>query len=498
MKNNKSFKTIAKVLSTVVILSSMSMSVFAKDGDIYNSSDVNLGGIGNILLNKRETVFDMIRNLDEYKYEISNDKYNAYEVNDIFNTNVENTIPEIYTKVKNKLIALENEEMTESSVTVKYIDKDTESSIGKDVVYSGKVGEEIPKLDIPFEGYNFFDISMGTAVIFTGINQTIIVRYFKVDPIKSEGTVTISYIDESTKEEIAKNVTVTGAKEELYERSVKVIDGYTYLGTDDPIGNFVIGDKKVTYSYTKDEIAIPEGTIELDSLIGALEKTSRLFKISETVYQLETQKVITNLGDTLEYEDAIKSSLKFNGSRPLSVEKLETQDTRIRVYKITIENKISESSVNLNIPNLSLDAYPDLIDSANFDVIVELKEEEPGDPMTPEINMAINEAIFDMACTSKLYEVTNKVFRLDIKKDISYSTIEMEYETSLLNEIRIEGCDVVSVVKVEDSKPDFNSYEITLSKVNSDFALLVTIPNAYVKNNTSIFQEIIMELMINR
>ncbi|MFT5871809.1 MAG: hypothetical protein ACI8WT_000733 [Clostridium sp.] len=103
MTNKKLYMGLSKFAISVMIAISISGTVYAKDGDIYNTDNSNLGGIGDILLHNKSAIFNLIKNINTYGYEVDNKLYSASQVNEQFNKNPGATAFIIHASIKTAL-----------------------------------------------------------------------------------------------------------------------------------------------------------------------------------------------------------------------------------------------------------------------------------------------------------------------------------------------------------------------------------------------------------
>ncbi|MBU3190290.1 hypothetical protein K9O30_01830 [Clostridium bowmanii] len=105
MVNKKLIMAFSKFAMVAILASSVSGVAYAQDGDLWKD-DVNLGGIGNVLLHNKSSIFNMIRYMDTYGYEVENKIYDASKVNEQFNSNPNATIEAIKSKITTNLTAI--------------------------------------------------------------------------------------------------------------------------------------------------------------------------------------------------------------------------------------------------------------------------------------------------------------------------------------------------------------------------------------------------------
>ncbi|MBU3190283.1 hypothetical protein K9O30_01865 [Clostridium bowmanii] len=101
--NKKLCVVLSKFAIAVTIAASVSVPVYAADGDIYNKASENLGSIGNILLRHKSELFTMIRSMNTYKYEVGGKMYDASDVNDKFNSLPGSAIGIVHSNIKASL-----------------------------------------------------------------------------------------------------------------------------------------------------------------------------------------------------------------------------------------------------------------------------------------------------------------------------------------------------------------------------------------------------------
>ncbi|MBU3190279.1 hypothetical protein K9O30_01890 [Clostridium bowmanii] len=106
MTNKKLYRGLSTFAMSVLIVCSVSSIVYAKDGDIYNTDNTNLGGIGNILLHNKSAIFNLIKNIETYEYEVANKLYAASQVNEQFIKNPDATVVAVHAAVKANLIPI--------------------------------------------------------------------------------------------------------------------------------------------------------------------------------------------------------------------------------------------------------------------------------------------------------------------------------------------------------------------------------------------------------
>ncbi|MFL0194317.1 hypothetical protein ACJDU8_01815 [Clostridium sp. WILCCON 0269] len=102
MANKKIYMGLSKVAIAAIIATSLSGVVYAKEGDIYKlptgsaTSITDEGSIGNILLNNRSTLSDLILNMSTYGYEAGSKIYNATDANNQWKANPTASAATIY------------------------------------------------------------------------------------------------------------------------------------------------------------------------------------------------------------------------------------------------------------------------------------------------------------------------------------------------------------------------------------------------------------------
>lgn len=97
---------LSKFVIAVTIAASVSVPVYAADGDIYNKANENLGSIGNILLHHKSELFTMIRSMNTYRYEVGGKMYDASMVNVKFNSLPGAAIGTVNSRIKADLTAI--------------------------------------------------------------------------------------------------------------------------------------------------------------------------------------------------------------------------------------------------------------------------------------------------------------------------------------------------------------------------------------------------------
>ncbi|MBU3190287.1 hypothetical protein K9O30_01845 [Clostridium bowmanii] len=98
MVNKKLIIGFSKLAVIVILASSVSEVAYAKDGDLWKDG-INIGGISNVLLHNKSVIFNMIRHMDTYGYEVANKVYDASKVNEKFNSNPDATIEAVQSKI---------------------------------------------------------------------------------------------------------------------------------------------------------------------------------------------------------------------------------------------------------------------------------------------------------------------------------------------------------------------------------------------------------------
>ncbi|MFT5871816.1 MAG: hypothetical protein ACI8WT_000740 [Clostridium sp.] len=118
-------KKLCSRLLTVAIVAIISVSVsrvtYAIDGDIYKSDNTKLGSMGNVLLHNRSAIFDLIRHLNTYTYEVDNKLYNAADVNEQFNKNPGATVETVQDVVKTILTSKGDVPVVSTFKNLKYV-----------------------------------------------------------------------------------------------------------------------------------------------------------------------------------------------------------------------------------------------------------------------------------------------------------------------------------------------------------------------------------------
>ncbi|MFT5874687.1 MAG: hypothetical protein ACI8WT_003658 [Clostridium sp.] len=127
------YRGFSKFVIAVIIIFSVSGVVYAEDGDIYNASNTNLGGIGNILLHNKSDIFNMIRNMSKYGYEVNNKIYNASEANDQFAKNPNETVIAVQKAIKANLIPKGDVPDTSTPISIGVVPDISSSSFGYDI-----------------------------------------------------------------------------------------------------------------------------------------------------------------------------------------------------------------------------------------------------------------------------------------------------------------------------------------------------------------------------
>lgn len=393
MNKNKMHKWVISSILGIMIGFSVGGSAYAKDGDIHSPAKENLGGIGQILLNGNDIIFDMILNLDKYTYELGGKLYNASTVNDTFNKNSEKSLEIVMQAIKTDLVPVEDLPVVDGqgSITVNFIDQDTKLPIATPVTTLAKVGVVSPAYNKAISGYTFMSVTGNSSLVYTTNAQT----------------VTISY-------------------------------------------------KKISSEVPRDGQAI------LNSFVGSIGHNSKLYKVSDTIFELEVVQKETNGIDNLIYEDSVLNKLTLNGVAPTTVVKVKNSDTMYNTYTITMGSSISDTDVLLKIKDITLDTYPLAKADSEFTLVSTPKAVVPVDEIvTPEMQKAFGQCFGIVASSSNLIKIGDKVLRLDIQKDISYGGYTLEYEKGILNALRVGTTKPVKVVKVASVSSSYNSYEIT-------------------------------------
>jgi hypothetical protein len=111
MTNKKVYRGLSKIAIATIILTFSGSVVYAKDGDLYDTTTNSLtyeGNISQIILKDKGTLLDIMKNEENYGYEISNKIYKLSDVNNAFTTNSEESLDTIYSKIENNYTPLMN------------------------------------------------------------------------------------------------------------------------------------------------------------------------------------------------------------------------------------------------------------------------------------------------------------------------------------------------------------------------------------------------------
>ncbi|MDO4282284.1 MAG: MucBP domain-containing protein [Clostridia bacterium] len=134
-----------------------------------------------------------------------------------------------------------------STVTVKYIDKNTGTSIIDNIVTEYKEGDPYKTEEKNFNGYKLISNTENTDGTVGRENIEVIYEYRKI----SSGVDTV-YIDQVTKEEIDTGEHEDGLEGTEYTTIPKKIDGYELVLTpENATGKMTVGKITVTYEYRK-------------------------------------------------------------------------------------------------------------------------------------------------------------------------------------------------------------------------------------------------------
>ena len=141
------------------------------------------------------------------------------------------------------------------TVTIKYVDKDTNKELATSKSITGVVGEKYNTSAIDIDGYELSSTPSNASGAYIEGNITVIYKYKKDNTPR--GTVTIKYVNKANRAEIAPSTSISGKKGTSYTTSPLDIKGYEVDRTSMPSnasGKYTSGNIVVTYYYLEKEV----------------------------------------------------------------------------------------------------------------------------------------------------------------------------------------------------------------------------------------------------
>ena len=133
-----------------------------------------------------------------------------------------------------------------TAVTVKYLDKNTNSEIAETVEMSGYVGKDYETEQKELEGYTFIESTDNTKG--TMIKEGIEVIYYYSKNTK----VMVKYLEKDTQNELSETIEIKGYVGKDYETEQKTIEGYTFVNSTNNIkGTMTENIIEVIYYYAQ-------------------------------------------------------------------------------------------------------------------------------------------------------------------------------------------------------------------------------------------------------
>ena len=110
------------------------------------------------------------------------------------------------------------------TVTIKYVDEDSNKELATSKNITGVVGEKYNTSAIDIDGYKLSSTPNNASGTYIDGNITVIYKYIKDNTPK--GTVTIKYVNKANKSEIATSKSISGKEGTSYTTSPLDIKGY--------------------------------------------------------------------------------------------------------------------------------------------------------------------------------------------------------------------------------------------------------------------------------
>ena len=138
------------------------------------------------------------------------------------------------------------------TVLVKYINSKTGEEIAPSTTMQGTIGTRYSTNPIELDDYVLSETPSNATG--TYVEGTTTVTYKYIPDTTPKGTVTVKYVDKSTKKEISESTVLTGKQGKTYETTAKTIKGYTLDETSLPSnasGVYTANNQTVTYYYNE-------------------------------------------------------------------------------------------------------------------------------------------------------------------------------------------------------------------------------------------------------
>ena len=145
------------------------------------------------------------------------------------------------------------------TLTVKYLDVDTNNELSPTETTNVKWGLTYQTTSKTIPNYYVFRID-GTESGTVSSDETEVIYYYK----RSEGTLTVRYLDENTNGSIANNVVITHYYGETYTTEKKTIPNYEYVRTMGNATGIFSGNTTVVYYYRLRDSRITVRHLDID------------------------------------------------------------------------------------------------------------------------------------------------------------------------------------------------------------------------------------------
>lgn len=180
----------------------------------------------------------------------------------------------------------------QGTVTVKYVDAETNKEIKTATTLKGEVDTAFSVESPTIEGYSFDKTASDkTTGKFTTKAQTVTLRYNKDEKPVEQGTVTVKYVDAETNKEIHDSVTLKGNVGTDFSVAVPSVDGYKFnkSESDKLTGTYTAKAQTVTVKFDKD--ATPEEDSKLRPVLEQAIKDAKPF-VDKDKYQAKYVDVL--------------------------------------------------------------------------------------------------------------------------------------------------------------------------------------------------------------
>lgn len=180
----------------------------------------------------------------------------------------------------------------QGTVTVKYVDAETNKEIKTATTLKGDVDTEFSVESPTIEGYSFDKTASDkTTGKFTTKAQTVTLRYNKDEKPVEQGTVTVKYVDAETNKEIHDSATLKGNVGTDFSVAVPTVDGYTFnkSASDKLTGTYTAKAQTVTVKFDKD--VTPEEDSKLRPVLEQAIKDAKPF-VDKDKYQAKYVDVL--------------------------------------------------------------------------------------------------------------------------------------------------------------------------------------------------------------